>query len=279
MATPSVLPRISPVQRQNRRPLGFYRLFRSRIDGEPIVVLIGTRSENRKTGNMVQTHILRADIAPHDATGSGADRSICGDCPLRHFTGGSCYVAEARGPLAAWKAWKRGRYVPLDLRQRWQCDTLENRALRIGTYGDPAAVPVAFWRALTIRVAGWTGYTHQWREPFAADLRPYVMASVESEEDARLAQSLGWRTFRVKGPDEQLASGEFTCPASAEAGHRLQCWQCLACNGNSGDANGRKASVAINVHGFYSRAGRVREPLAPYCPAWPCCLMRGGWDA
>ena len=55
----------------------------SRIDGAPIVVLMSglQKSDNGKTGNMVQTYILRADMEPTEALARGLDVSICGDCP------------------------------------------------------------------------------------------------------------------------------------------------------------------------------------------------------
>ena len=58
----------------------------SLIDGAPIIAIacrITEASENSKTGAMIQTFILRRDIAPHLALKTGADSSVCGDCPLR----------------------------------------------------------------------------------------------------------------------------------------------------------------------------------------------------
>jgi len=57
----------------------------SLIDGAPIVVIVSglLKSENAKTGNMLQTYILRADVSPTNAIRSGEDSSICGDCPAR----------------------------------------------------------------------------------------------------------------------------------------------------------------------------------------------------
>jgi hypothetical protein len=58
----------------------------SMIDGQPIVCIatgLATKSTNEKTGDLIQTWILRDDIAPIDAANTGADVSICGDCPHR----------------------------------------------------------------------------------------------------------------------------------------------------------------------------------------------------
>ena len=64
----------------------------SMLDGEPIVVIATLETSNRKTGEMVQTWIIRSDIAPTDAAKSGDDKSICGACPHRHYSKGACYV-------------------------------------------------------------------------------------------------------------------------------------------------------------------------------------------
>ena len=52
----------------------------SLIDGAPIMVLAQSNSNNRKTGDMVQTYIQRSDIDPITASRTGQDSSICGDC-------------------------------------------------------------------------------------------------------------------------------------------------------------------------------------------------------
>ena len=65
----------------------------SPVDGAPIALILtglspldSEQSVNRKTGPMVQTYIVRRDMAPVMAMMSGADRSVCGDCPLRPAT-------------------------------------------------------------------------------------------------------------------------------------------------------------------------------------------------
>lgn len=58
----------------------------SRLDGAPIVVIVTglqSPSSNEKTGPMLQVWILAQDEAPHRAQWSGADASVCGDCPMR----------------------------------------------------------------------------------------------------------------------------------------------------------------------------------------------------
>ena len=51
------------------------------LDGQPIVVIATMETSNRKTGQMVQTWIIRSDISPTDAAKIGLDSSVCGHCP------------------------------------------------------------------------------------------------------------------------------------------------------------------------------------------------------
>lgn len=234
----------------------------SLLDGEPIVVIatgIGSRSTNRKTGAMVQTYILRADVHPVESVRTGMDASICGDCPLRpslaRQTPGApmCYVEKRTGPAAVYRSYLRGIYPRMTPEELLQA--AGGRPIRYGTYGDPAAAPAEIWQALAGK--GRTGYTHQWRKPESRCLRPLVMASVGTAKEAFQAQRQGWRTFRVRRPDEPLLPGEIACPASAEAGHKTQCERCGLCNGKTrGD---RRANIAIIDHG--PTASRKRLPV------------------
>lgn len=233
----------------------------SLIDGAPIVAIALTgKSSNRKTGAMVQTYILRADVHPCEAVKDGRDVSICGDCKHRPSQGGACYVVVPQGPTSVWKAYKRGRYphAPKALRLLGA-----DRAVRLGTYGDPAAVPAWIWSALTRDATKRTGYTHQWRALDSARiggamafhhrdvLRGLCMASCDTPEEREEATRAGWRTFRVMTPDEALGAGEFTCPASEEAGKRTTCEKCGACSG--AQRGTVQASPAIIAHGAKAR--------------------------
>jgi len=223
----------------------------SEIDGAPIVVLatgIEGKSANAKTGAMIQTWILRSDIAPTDAARTGADASICGQCPHRHYLGGACYVVVHNAPRSTWAAHKRGRHEPFD------AAAFTGRIVRLGAYGDPAAVPAHVWETVLQHAAGWTGYTHQWRTPQGAAVRRWCMASVDSSVEYTLARAAGWRTFRVRRRGQPIRRGEFVCPASEEAGKQRTCETCQACDG-AGERPGR-ASPVINVHG--SLKGRLR---------------------
>lgn len=229
----------------------------SRIDGAPIVVIavgIKGRSKNTKTGGMVQTYILRADVAPTVAVKTGADASICGDCPHRGLMGKgrTCYVNVGQGPGAVWSAMRRGAY-----KASADWSVFRGRKIRFGTYGDPAAAPVRLWQDLAALAVGTTGYTHQWRtNPL---LRAYCMASVDTEAEALEARLSGWRTFRVAMPgDVARMETEVSCPASAEAGKKLQCADCLACSG----ANGRRGSIVIQAHGGFAVMANVNRRVA-----------------
>lgn len=224
----------------------------SMIDGRPIVAIatgLQSASSNIKTGDMVQTWIMPADVAPHVATRTGADRSVCGDCPHRPAAAGSCYVTVHHGPLSVFRAVGRGKYPTLDLTTGAGLSAFSGRSVRLGAWGDPAAVPAYVWRAITDHADAWTGYTHQWATCDQA-LQAWCMASVDTASDMKRAQAMGWRTFRTRLPGERLQERETICPASSEAGKRLTCSQCLACGGGS-----RRGSIAIIAHGS---AGKVR---------------------
>ena len=91
-------------------------------DGAHIVVLLSglaTPSINTKTGDMIQTYIVLADMAPDVAAQTGEDVSICGACNFRPVAVKlaksigenwiECYVDKIRGPAGAWKSWDAGR--------------------------------------------------------------------------------------------------------------------------------------------------------------------------
>lgn len=218
----------------------------SLIDGAPIAVALtglhGKTSRNVKTGAMAQTYIIRSDIDPSLAIRTGADSSVCGNCRHRSGTniGRSCYVITWQGPQTVFRGLaKYPRGTPWQLR-----GALSKKFVRIGTYGDPSAVPAAIWFSITQLAKGWTGYTHHWRtcDPL---LRTILMASVDTVAEKREAQRAGWRTFRVRRQGDTVAPTEIVCPASNEAGHVATCQECQLCQGLQKDAK----SVAILPHG------------------------------
>ena len=238
----------------------------SLIDGAPIVVILTAinGSMNTKTGHMVQSYIMRADIDPVQAAKAGADASICGQCEhrpkLAKKTGKApCYVNLGHGPLGVFRAFKRGTYPRID--PDTAAALLTYRKIRIGSYGDPAAAPVELWETLTRHTRGHTGYTHQWKAPDfdAARWARLVMASADSLDDAALANLNGLRAFRVSiGQDQQ--PGETTCPAAAEAGRRTTCAECNLCNGTTSSA--RDIVIADHGPGHKSRVIKLQKVAA-----------------
>jgi len=220
----------------------------SMLNKKPIVVVatgLARSSKNGKMGEMVQVFILSDNVKPTKAVYSGDDAAVCGDCPHRYVDGaGTCYVNPAHGPGGVYRAVENNSYPTVT--PNAAAEHVAGRLIRLGAYGDPAAVPLAVWDALLVNAGGWTGYTHQWRKAIAKGLNRYCMASVETPRQQAHAKRKGWRTFRIReDADDALLSGEIRCPASEEAGKRLTCKDCGACSGGASS----KASVAIIAHG------------------------------
>ena len=226
----------------------------SLLDGKPIVVVAVVReSKNVKTGNMVQTYVLVDNgVSPVQNARSLADVSVCGGCKHRRGTydpvtkeGGSCYVNLGQGARSVADGVVRGIYPLSDGYNVG--NAVLGRKVRLGTYGDPAAVPAYVWENLLKYAAGHTGYTHQWQTGDADHVKQWCMASVDTVKEMMYARADGWRTFRVRGDvDVSEFSHEMKCPASAEMNKRLTCAQCMSC---SGGVDSKKANVVIIVHG------------------------------
>lgn len=229
------------------KPTGFI-FYRgpSELDGTPIVGIATLHSSNRKTGNMVQTWILADNgTEPHVATKDGTDSAVCGDCPLRPSDTGVCYVLTFQGPLAIYRAYKAGRYPDL---RKIDADQLLGRRVRMGAYGDPSAIPEQSWYNLLANTAGWTGYTHQWRNARFAWLRDYCQASCDNAADVRDAKADGWRVFAIVPRDTsrrayQSETGTLFHDCPAVTGRKST--TCNAC----GLCNGRRADIIIDAHG------------------------------
>jgi hypothetical protein len=161
----------------------------SRLDGSPIVAIATFRTDNRKTGPMIQTWIIR-----------------------------------------------------------------------LGSYGDPVAVPLGVWTELLSWSGGHTGYTHQWRRPDSQDYSGILMASVETKVQREEASALGWRTYRIIGETERPGKGEITCLAAKERKMRTTCAECLLCSGSAGPAN--RPDITIRLHGAPNVIYSARRQLA-----------------
>jgi hypothetical protein len=235
----------------------------SLLDGAPIVaILTGIRSvsTNPKTGDMAQLWIMAQGLEPHTAARTGADVSVCGACPHRPANLGSCYVVLHQAPLAIYRGWQRGLYKKGDLKKI--LPRLRRKGLRLGAYGDPAALPIQVIKDLCDGVSVITGYTHQHERPECPDeLKGYVMASCDNEAQARGAQARGWRTYRVKDAAAPRLPGEVLCPGSEERPEekRLTCQECGYCDGNR---KGKKGNVTITVHGTRARHFKTSLTMA-----------------
>ena len=225
----------------------------SRIDGQEIVVIVTglkSGSTNQKTGELLQTHILVASESPTSAVASGKDSSVCGGCvhrrrwskSLKRFVR-SCYVNIGKAQNGIWKAFINGKYPAID----WEVFQVVASGMlgRLGTYGDPASVPLEVWDNFVKPLAGWTGYTHQASNPKLRDVLKYCQVSADSLGDALEASKHGFGSFRVLGQDSPVKQDwEVLCPASEEAGKVAQCDTCLMCDGRSGN------NIVIASHGI-----------------------------
>ena len=234
----------------------------SMIDGAPIVCIAQRNSGNRKTGDMVQTFIIRSDIDPITASRTGGDHAVCGTCPHRgkahdgdngQAIGRTCYVTLAHAPLGKYKAYKRGAY-PTASGHAAIAAIGAGRMVRLGTYGDMSAIPSYVTDSLLSDAKGWTAYTHQNDCATAHTNANIYMTSADSKPAALKAWERGERTFRVIPSVDDLIKGkEILCPASDEAGKRVQCDACGLCAGASIKAK----SIAIVAHGTAKNAARA----------------------
>ena len=216
----------------------------SNFDGKPIVVIAVWSSKNSKTGDMLQTYILRSDIDPRDANKYGEDEAICGPCQHRGTPTldptkalaeeRTCYVSMGQGPLIVFNEFIAGKYPVASPRA-----VGAGRRVRIGTYGDGAAAPDYVWSELLSEAEGHTAYSHNGGDP------QRYMVSADTLAQAQGAWANGYRTFRVVRDVSDIRKNEVLCPASKEAGHKTTCAACLLCGGASVKAK----SIAIPAHG------------------------------
>jgi len=234
----------------------------SMIDGKtPIVMIaIGVKegSKNSKTGAMIQTYIIRSDINPVSAAMQQKDRGICGGCIYRKksFIGYDkwgikrlyrkrrCYVNLGHGPRQVYRAYKRGIYPRL-VDDPSLIYLLNGKNTRLGTYGDPLAVPTNILSLIIDNSDEYTGYTHQWK---TGKMIGMLMASVDSASEKLEAMAMGYRTFMVIDSHEDKDNSSIVCPSSKEyiekTGKKISCNKCLICDGST-------VSVSIKGHGAY----------------------------
>ena len=222
----------------------------SELDGKPIVVVATFISSNDKTGNMVQTWIIRSDMKPLEVIATKQDGSICGNCPHKQSIGGACYVNVGQAPAAVYRSFIKGIYPQFNLADHGHL--FAGRKVRLGAYGDPAAAPFNVMEQVTKLCVSHTGYTHQVaHKGFDTRFASLCMVSADSPKQAIKYQNLGYKTFRVAMAGDSLADDELECLADSEG---LQCIDCGLCDGS-------KRNIAITVHG--SKASKFKSSLIP----------------
>jgi len=164
-----------------------------------------------------------------------------------------CYVRLEQAPSGIFKAYQAGRYELATTPEA--VELVRGRALRIGAYGDSAALPVGVVRPLAAAADVETNYTHAaGYAPARADrLGSFTMASADSIEQARQYQARGLRTFRVSPSFElsggvrrvlDIQPGEAQCPKTIDKS--VQCVGCGLCDGNR---RGLRGNIVAPAHG------------------------------
>ena len=217
----------------------------SPINRRPYVCILTITSANRKTGNMAQVWILSEECDPVLASKRGLDRSICGDCPHRRQEDGrrTCYVNLGQAPLSIYRAWASYSYPVYDPVQdeKTLASLLAKRGIRWGAYGDPGILPVSLINYFNGLALFHTGYTHQWRYPFAQQHLGTLQASTDGILEQREAMSLGWKTFTVISKQSSGVMYAKQCPATVEHS-QAQCSTCKLCNG-------ARDHIFVHAHG------------------------------
>lgn len=206
---------------------------KSRLDSTQEIAAVVTGlvrpSVNVKTGPMPQVWI----VPIHAGRPAERQTAVCGDCPMI----GACYV-QPKTVASVIAAVLRGAYP--------EAHPFSGLRIRVGAWGDPAAVPLKVWMDLA-KNNRLVGYTHQWRKLRAAPWRRLFMASVETVTGAQRAHRAGWRTYRVTLADDALP-GEIECPNTTQG---VQCIDCMLCDGHR--RGGNVASVRVQAHGSVAR--------------------------
>jgi hypothetical protein len=229
-----------------KTPKNGYLLHRGKVNGETYSVIVtGTkrRSYNSKTGNMLQIWFLLDRVNPVECVLTGLDaKTICQECPFA--SGRGCYVNTGQAPLGIFRAHARNPYP--ELLPKDYPSVFSGRTVRFGAFGNPTLLPLSKVKAITAICAGWTGYFHNWKNHrFAKQYAEFFMASTETLDSFKLAQSLGYRTFHASPVQP---SGTRECLNSTQD---LTCHECRLCAGLS---KGNQSGVWIKPHGTFERA-------------------------
>lgn len=240
-----------------RRTNGYFFRVSSALNGEPIIVAVQmTDTANTKLGaEMRQVWIMPAGMKPSVANGTAAQDSVCGKCWFK--TNGACYV-NMQTPNSVYRSIEAGNYTelsqtPEDLAVL--ADALHGETVRVGAWGDPAAMPWPIMQTITKAAASYTAYTHQAAHPnFNRMYLSVCMVSAESPKQAAKYQELGIRTFRPKVAGSVNLENEITCPNET---HGINCIECRLCDG--GNARRGNPSIAVTVHGVDYKVERFTK--------------------
>ena len=180
----------------------------SPFDGSPIVCIVTGLSQgsaNGKTGTMLQTWILPG-ISSHTTASRMAGAPVsAATAHTPAITRDPATSSGFRLPCRCGNAYHRGSYEPIG--QDWHLFT--GRAVRFGAAGDPAMVPAEIWSRILEFCDSHTGYSHQWRQPWAQGLRGICQASCDGFADYLEASEAGWKCFLVapKGANRSPGHG------------------------------------------------------------------------
>jgi len=205
---------------------------------------------------MMQVWILRSDIDPLTANRTGQDFAICGFCKHRGIPTNrgkgtaakrTCYVQIGQAPASVYRTYKNGRY-PAIAGHAALVELGRNRKIRIGAYGDGAALPSYVVESLVSQAKLHTAYSHQADMDGITFDASHYMQSVDSLEEAHAAWSTGARTFRIISDlSEIVPDKEIACPSLIGK----HCADCGLCDGTKRHPNAK--SIVIPVHGAGSK--------------------------
>ena len=222
---------------KNKKFLGSFTIEKSQFNGADMYVVINYDSRNDKTGKVFQLSFIPVDMFTANGFDKSSDDAVCPlDC---FFKANACYVNLAYAPRAIVKSIKDGNY-----QTKLNYPMLSHNVLRMGAYGDCSSLPYEFIeKIIKASKQGYLNYTHGWK---SCDSRfaNIAMASVETIEDKELANSMGYRTFRVRPENGEILNDEILCPN--EKNDFITCKMCMKCNGNNGKS---KKNIVITRHG------------------------------
>lgn len=201
-------------------------------------VLVTARSDNAKTGD-VPTVWVGASLEH--------SRASCHGCPMLHST--TCYAQfgqvsiglrsiERSKKRTGMRQYKARVAIDAALNQRRK---VKPRMLRVSAIGDAARASVAqLDDAMTYarkRGLAIVGYTHFWGSLEGAWLKGQLMASCNSLDELREAESRGWRatlvvptgtTGTMRREDGSILAVECPAIAAARRGSHYTCNDCAS---------------------------------------------------